>query len=87
MAVLAIESTTIKDDYVTVEAIIEDVALIYGGGNWHPPEYAPALCRAGFYLDEGEQIPTCEAGFCSYLDSLDLDWELIPIDNSDWDID
>ena len=87
MAVLVIESTEIKDDYVTVEAIIGDMALIYRGSNWHPPEYAPALCRASFYLDEGEQIPTCEAGFCSYLDSLDLDWELIPIDNSDYDID
>ena len=87
MSVLAIESTTIKDDYVTVEAIIGDAGLIRHATQWDPPEYAPALCRSGFYLDEGEQIPTDEDGFCSYLDSLDLDWELVPVDNSDWDID
>ena len=87
MAVLAIESTTIKDDLVTVEAIIGDAGLISRGTRWSPPEYAPALCRAVFYLDEGEHVPTNEDGFCSYLDSLDLDWDLIPIDNSDYDID
>jgi hypothetical protein len=87
MAVLAIESTTVKDDLVTVEAIIGDAGLISRGTRWTPPEYAPALCRAVFYLDEEEHIPTCEDGFCSYLDSLDLDWDLIPVDDSDYDLD
>jgi len=86
MSVLAIESTTIEDDYVTVKAIIDNASLISWGTYWSPPEYAPALCRSGFYLDEGEHIPTCEDGFCSYLDSLDLDWELVPIDDSDYDL-
>jgi hypothetical protein len=36
-------------------------------------------------LDEGEQIPTDEDGFCSYLDSLPLQWQLV--DTSDWDLD
>jgi len=82
MAVLAIESTTIKDDLVTVEAIIGDAGLISRGTRWSPPEYAPALCRAVFYLDEGEHVPTNEDGFCSYLDRLDPQWELI--DTSDY---
>ena len=87
MSVLTIESTEINDDYVTVHAIIGDAGLIHRGTRWDPPEYAPALCKASFYLDEGEHVPTSEAGFCSYLDSLDLDWELVPIDDSDYDLD
>ena len=87
MTVLVIESTEIKDDYVTVEALIGDAGLIRHATRWDPPEYAPAMCRASFYLDEGEQVPIDEDGFCSYLDQLDLDWELIPVDNSDYDID
>ena len=87
MSVLMIESTTIKDDYVEVEALVGDAGLIRHATRWDPPEYAPALCRAGFYLDEGEQVPSDEDGFCRYLDQLDLDWELIPVDNTDCFID
>jgi len=87
MSVLMIESTTIKDDYVEVEALVGDAGLIRNATYWDPPEYAPALCRAGFYLDEGEQVPSDEDGFCRYLDQLDLDWELIPVDNTDCFID
>ena len=43
MSVLSIESTTIKDDYVIVEAIIGDAGLISRGTRWSPPEYAPAF--------------------------------------------
>lgn len=85
MTVLAIEDTTIDGPYVTVTAVVDEMRLLYKATHLDPEEWAPALCRAHFELDEGEQIPTDEDGFCSYLDSLPLQWELI--DTSDWHLD
>lgn len=80
MTVLAIEHTTIEDDHVTVEAIVDEMRCIYRGSYSHPPEYAPALCSATFFIGD-EHIPMDEDGFCRYLDSRDLDWQ--PIDTSE----
>jgi hypothetical protein len=81
MQVLAIEDTTINGYEVTVTAIVDEMRLIYRSTYLDPEEYAPALCRTSFELDEGEQIPLDEDGFCDYLAKLDPDWELLPIDN------
>ena len=81
-SVLAIENTTINGSYVTVEAVVDEMQCIRRADNFGPAEYAPALCRADFQLDEGEQVPVDEDGFCSYLDQLDLEWQLI--DTSDY---
>jgi hypothetical protein len=43
MSVLAIESTIIDDDYVTIEAIVDDMRCIYAATYSSPAEYAPAL--------------------------------------------
>jgi hypothetical protein len=83
MSVLAIEDTIIKDTNVTVTAVVENMRLLYHASHYEPEEWCPALCSASFELDEDQQIPTDEAGFCSYLDSLDLEWQLI--DTSDYD--
>ena len=85
MTVLAIEDTFIDGSDVTVTAVVEDMRLLYRATHYEPEEWAPALCSATFQLDEGEQIPTDEDGFCSYLDSLDLYWQLV--DTSDYDVD
>jgi len=85
MSVLAIEDTSIDGTNVTVTAVVEDMRLLYRASHFEPEEWAPSLCSASFELDDGKQIPTDEDGFCSYLDSLDLNWELV--DTSDWDID
>lgn len=85
MTILAIEDTFIDGSDVTVTAVVEDMRLLYRATHYEPEEWAPALCSATFQLDEGEQIPTDEDGFCSYLDSLDLYWQLV--DTSDCDID
>lgn len=84
-SILAIEDTTIKGNDVTVTAMVDDMRLLYRATYRDPEEWAPALCTATFELDEGEQIPVDEDGFCSYLDSLDLNWQLI--DTSDWYLD
>lgn len=85
MTVLAIEDTFIDGSDVTVTAVVEDMRLLYRATHYEPEEWAPALCSATFQLDEGEQIPLDEDGFCSYLDSLDLYWQLV--DTTDCDID
>ena len=85
MTVLAIENTTIDGHDVIVTAVVDEMRLLYKATHLDPEEWAPALCTASFELDEGEQVPTDEDGFCSYLDSLDLEWQLV--DTSDWDLD
>lgn len=82
MTVLAIELTTIEDDYVTVEAVVDYMRCIYAATYTSPAEYAPALCRASFFLGD-EQIPVDEDGFCRYLDSCQLDWEPIDLGNDE----
>lgn len=81
MSILAIEDTFIDGSNVTVTAVVEDMRLLYRASRFEPEEWAPALCTTTFQLDEGEQIPTDEDGFCSYLDQLDLYWQLV--DTSD----
>lgn len=81
MQVLAIEDTTINEYEVTVTAVVDEMRLIYKSTYLDPDEYAPALCRTSFELDEGEQIPLDEDGFCDYLALLNPDWELLPVDN------
>jgi hypothetical protein len=81
MQVLAIEDTFIDGNDVTVTAVVDNMRLIHRSTYFDPEEYAPALCRASFELDEGEQIPLDEDGFCSYLTDLEPNWELLPVDN------
>ena len=85
MSVLAIEDTIIEGTNVTVTAVVEDMRLLYRATRYEPDEWAPALCSTSFELDPGESIPTDEDGFCSYLDQLDLHWQLV--DTSDWNLD
>jgi len=85
MSVLAIEDTVIEGSNVTVTAVVDEMRLLYRATRFEPEEWAPALCSASFELDADEQIPVDEDGFCSYLDQLDLHWQLI--DTSDCDID
>jgi len=82
MTVLAIEDTIIEDSNVTVTAVVDEMRLLYRATYLEPEEWAPALCTATFQLDEGEQIPLDEDGFCSYLDHLDLYWQLVDTSDS-----
>jgi len=85
MTVLAIEDTIIEDSNVTVTAVVDEMRLLYRATYLEPEEWAPALCTATFQLDEGEQIPLDEDGFCGYLDQLDLYWQLVDTSDSDLD--
>ena len=86
MSVLAIHKFQINDDYCTVEALVEDSMLVHLPMDDSPAEYAAGVCEARFVVAPEESIPVDEDGFCSYLDSLNLDWRLVEVDNSDLDV-
>jgi hypothetical protein len=54
--------------------------LLYRATRFDPEEWAPALCTTTIELDPGEPIPFDEDGFCSYLDQLDPQWQLVDCD-------
>ncbi len=80
MTVLAIEDLHYTQTHVTVTAVVDEMRLLYRATRFDPEEWAPALCRATIELDPEEPIPLDEDGFCSYLDDLDPQWELIECD-------
>jgi len=86
MTVLTIHDFQIADDYCTVEALVEDSILVSLPMDDSPAEYAPGVCEARFTVDPEESIPVDEDDFCSYLDSLNLDWRLVEVDNSAIDV-
>lgn len=69
------------DDHVTIRAMIEDAALVYSGSYYDPPEYGQAMCTTSFYLGE-DDLPEEEEKLISYLNKLDLNWDLL---EKDWD--
>jgi hypothetical protein len=86
MSVLAIYKFRIDDDYCTVEALVDDSVLVCPPTHDSPAEFAPGVCEAKFIVDTEVSIPVDEDDFCSYLDSLNLDWRLVEVDNSDLDV-
>jgi hypothetical protein len=86
MSVLAIHNFQIDDDYCTVEALVEDSMLVCLPTHDSPAEFALGVCEARFVVDPEVSIPVDEDDFCSYLDSLNLDWRLVEVDNSNIDI-
>ena len=79
MTVLAIENTFFTDNHVTVTAVVDEMRLLYRATRFEPEEWAPALCITTIQLDPEEQIPLDEDGFCSYLDHLDPQWEVLDL--------
>jgi hypothetical protein len=55
--------------------------LLYRATRFEPEEWAPALCQATIELDPEEPIPLDEDGFCSYLDQLDPQWQVLSPDD------
>jgi len=81
MTVLAIEHTEITDTHVTVTAVVDEMRLLYRATHLDPEEWAPALCQTTIELDPEEPIPLDEDGFCSYLDDLDPQWQVLSPDD------
>lgn len=81
MTVLAIEHTEITDTHVIVTAVVDEMRLLYRATHLDPEEWAPALCQATIELDPEEPIPLDEDGFCSYLDQLDPQWQVLNSDD------
>ena len=72
-----------ENDVVTVKAVLEDAVLAYPATNTDPEEYGPALCESSFSLDENELLPKDDDQLIEYLESLDLDWEVVSKDEYD----
>lgn len=66
------------DDEVVVEAVVEDMVVLYSSTYNDPEEYGPALCRATFNLEENEILPRDDDQLIDYLESMNLDWQVIP---------
>jgi hypothetical protein len=81
MTVLAIEHTSFTDTHVTVTAVVDEMRLLYHATHLDPEEWAPALCTTTVELDPQEPIPLDEDGFCTYLDQLDPQWQLVERDD------
>lgn len=75
-----ITSFFIENGIAHVEAIVEDAHCIYPQTFWNPNEYGPGLCYTSFDVDEAKTIPIHYPDFIQYLESMSLDWELIPSD-------
>ena len=84
MSVLSIHDTSIENNRVTVTAIVEDMQLLRRATRDDPDQWGPGFCSTSFELADSESIPTDEDDFCSYLDRLDPQWELV--DLSDYDL-
>ena len=81
MSVLSIHDTSIDNNHVTVTAVVEDMHLLHKATCDDPDQWGPGLCSTSFELAEDQPSPTDEDGFCSYLDQLNPQWQLI--DTSD----
>ena len=79
MSVLSIHETSIEDNSVTVTAIVEDMQLLRKATRDDPDQWGPGFCSTSFELADDESIPTDEDGFCSYLDRLNPQWELVDL--------
>ena len=84
MSVLSIHDTSIDNNHVTVTAIVEDMQLLRKATRDDPDQWGPGFCSTSFELADGESISTDEDDFCSYLDRLDPQWQLV--DLSDYDL-
>jgi hypothetical protein len=80
--ILSVDEVRQENDLVFVKAVIEDAVQTYSQTYYEPAEYGPALCESSFYLDEDEELPENEEQLLNYLNSLSLNWELLP---NDWD--
>jgi hypothetical protein len=80
--ILSIDELRQENDLVFVRAVVEDVIQTRSQTYYEPAEYGPALCESSFCLDEDEQLPENEEHLLNYLNSLGLDWEVLP---NDWD--
>jgi hypothetical protein len=82
MSVLSIHNILIDNNHVTVTAVVEDMHLLRRATRDNPDQWGPGLCSTSFELADDESIPTNQDSFCSYLDQLNPQWQLV--DTSDY---
>jgi hypothetical protein len=85
MSILSIESINLDENCVTVTAVVEDVKIKYFANRIDPPEYQPALCISSFELEEDEVLPVDDHELLEYIESRDLNWEMMEEDDYYYD--
>jgi hypothetical protein len=76
MSVISIEDLNVVNDAVTVTAVVDDARVVFRATYNDPEELGPGLCSASFFLGE-DVLPKDEDDLLSYIDSLDLEWQLV----------
>lgn len=74
------------DDRLVVDAVVEDMVLLYQQTRWMPAEYGPALCTGTVWLDPDNDPSSFRdlQAVKAYLNATqqEPDWDLQ--DTSDW---
>jgi len=78
--IIELTSFFIENGVAHVEAVLEDARILCTQTLYDPQEYGPGLCYASFDVDEAETIPIHQPDLIQHLESMCLDWELIPAD-------
>ena len=87
MSILSIDHIELdSNNTVYVRAVVEDAALLYPQTWDSPEEYCSGVCEASFEISEDDILPDNDLELIQYLEDLDLSWELVDNDNSDYDI-
>ena len=80
--VQSIEELRFEGDHLVVDAVVDDMVLVYAQTQLDPPEWGPALCRGTLYFSDEDLIPATDAELRALLSERVDDWA--PVDTSDW---
>jgi hypothetical protein len=71
----------VSDDFLRVEAVVDDMVLTRRASREEPEEWGPALCRGTMYFCEDDRVPATDDDMKVLLSQRVEDW--CPVDLSD----
>jgi len=74
------------DGLCTVDAVVDNIVVLYPASRLDPAECRPALCRGTFYISDDEVIPVDEQSQREYVADSVLYWNVLDTsDEADFD--
>jgi hypothetical protein len=67
----------VSDDFLQVEAVVDDMVLTRRASREEPEEWGPALCRGTMYFCEDDRVPASEDAMKTLLSERVNDWSLV----------
>jgi hypothetical protein len=67
----------VSDDFLRVEAVVDDMVLTRRASREEPEEWGPALCRGTMYFCEDDRVPASEDAMKTLLSERVNDWSLV----------